>query len=79
MSKEVKQVKQIKQPTQEQMLEYFLRSDFSKMNFPEIPTPEWITILGMDLKKMSNEKIIKNMYYDSDGMIQVTLSNDVDN
>jgi hypothetical protein len=49
------------------------------MNFPEIPTPEWITILGLDLKKMSNDKVIQNMYYDSDGMIHVTLSNDVDN
>ena len=75
----IKHTKQIKQPTQEQMMEYFLMSDFSKMNFPEIPTPEWITILGLDLKKMSNDKVIQNMYYDSDGMIHVTLSNDVDN
>ena len=79
MSKQVKQTKQIKQPTQKQMMEYFLKTDFSKMNFPEIPTPDWITILGLDLKKMSNDNIIKNMYYDSDGMIRVTLSNDVDN
>ena len=78
MNKVLSQSKQIKKPTEEQMMEYFLRTDFSKINFPAIPTPEWITILGMDLKKMSNDKIIKKMYYDSDGMIHVTLSNDVD-
>ena len=53
------------------MVTYFLMTEPSKLPFGELPTPEWITTLGVDIKRLLSDKIITRIYYDSEGVLQV--------
>ena len=72
-------MKLTEEDTKHRILAYFLFTEPSKLPFVNLPTPEWINALGFDIKKMLNDKIIKDIYFDNKENIVVKFSNDFHN
>ncbi len=72
-------MKLTEEETKQRMLAYFLFTDPEKLPFVNLPTPEWMITLGYDIKKMVNDKVIKDIYLDNNEKIVVKFSSDYHN
>jgi hypothetical protein len=69
------QKKALAKLTNEQQLVYNMMMFDTNLisSVPTIPTPQWVTDLGHDVKRLISEGVIKRVWFDEEGHIKVDV------